>query len=93
MTSAVECDIRHKINQTKTYFQDEAQQEYIKIVDGLAGAEKQEPASKATQGTGGKFQTLAISNENGVYKITLNRPSKKNAINLEVKASYTYNRM
>ena len=72
-----------------TDFQDEAQQEYIKIVDGLAGAEKQEPASSATKGTGSKFQTLAISQENGIYKITLNRPSKKNAINLEVKVSYS----
>lgn len=62
--------------------QDQAQQEYIKIVDELAGAEPQEPASG--QKTSGKYETLAISNENGIYKITLNRPSKKNAINLQM---------
>lgn len=64
--------------------QDDAQQEYIKLVDNLAGAEKQEPASSTAQGTSSKFETLAISQENGIYKITLNRPSKKNAINLQM---------
>ena len=67
----------------KMFHQDEAQQQYIKIVDDLSGAEKQEPVSE--QGSGGKFETLAVSKENGIYKITLNRPSKKNAINFTVR--------
>ncbi|KAK3086784.1 hypothetical protein FSP39_023346 [Pinctada imbricata] len=62
---------------------DEAQLQYIKIVEDLAGAEQ--PAETGSQaGDSGKFETLAVSNSDGVYKIMLNRPSKKNAINYQM---------
>lgn len=46
----------------------------------MAGEEAEAAASAPT----GKFETLNVNVENGIYKITLNRPSKKNAINFKV---------
>ncbi|XP_045192757.2 enoyl-CoA delta isomerase 2-like isoform X2 [Mercenaria mercenaria] len=63
--------------------QDEAQKQYIELVDTLAGAETKE-SSGAQSGTDQKFETLAVSCADGIYSITLNRPSKKNAITVQM---------
>ncbi|KAJ8303318.1 hypothetical protein KUTeg_019714 [Tegillarca granosa] len=62
--------------------QDDAKKTYIEFINSLAGSESSsEPASTAEPG---KYQTLQVTKEDGVYKIMLNRPSKKNAINYEM---------
>ncbi|KAL4234002.1 Enoyl-CoA delta isomerase 2 [Mactra antiquata] len=63
--------------------QDDAQKEYINLVDTLAGSEA--PSSDSTQSSGSqKYETLLTSINDGVYSITLNRPNKKNAITLQM---------
>lgn len=61
--------------------QDEAKQQYIALVEELAGSEV---SVEATPVSTGKYTTLDVTNEAGVFTIKLNRPSKKNAINFEV---------
>ena len=64
-------------------FQDDAQLEYIKVVNELAAAEA--PAvSDVESGTAKKYNQLLVTNEDRIFKIVLNRPKKKNAIKLEV---------
>ncbi|XP_064598799.1 enoyl-CoA delta isomerase 2-like [Liolophura sinensis] len=63
--------------------QDDAQLQYIKIVEELVA--KESPASETSSSSpSGKFSELIINNSNGIYAITLNRPKKKNAINYEM---------
>lgn len=63
--------------------QDEAQKHYIDLVNSLLKKESQ--TSTSTQNTEGqKYETVAVSNAGGVYSITLNRPQKKNALNVQV---------
>lgn len=64
---------------------DEAQLAYIQLVDELSRSETaDEPAENSGGGEGsGKYETLDVSVENGVYKIKLNRPKKKNAITVQ----------
>ncbi|XP_022340974.1 enoyl-CoA delta isomerase 2-like isoform X2 [Crassostrea virginica] len=61
--------------------QDEAKQQYIALVEELAGSEV---SVEATPVSTGKYTTLDVTNEAGVFTIKLNRPSKKNAINFEM---------
>lgn len=60
-----------------------AQKQYIELVDSLAGADTTQ-SSVVETGEGQRFETLAVTCSNGVYSITLNRPNKKNAINVQV---------
>ncbi|XP_033755421.1 enoyl-CoA delta isomerase 2, mitochondrial-like [Pecten maximus] len=65
--------------------QDEAKQKYIEIVDDLAGKESPAsapPSEEKTQAS--KFQTIDVTKSDGVCKIMLNRPEKKNAINFQM---------
>ncbi|XP_060075320.1 enoyl-CoA delta isomerase 2-like [Ylistrum balloti] len=65
--------------------QDEAKQKYVDIVDDLAG--KETPAPEPSSGEkkqAPKFQTIDVTVAEGVCKIMLNRPEKKNAINFEM---------
>lgn len=63
------------------FFQDDAKKAYIALVEGLAG--KDAPVEASSEPTG-KYETLKVSSENGIFRITLNRPTKKNAINYQV---------
>ncbi|KAK7505696.1 hypothetical protein BaRGS_00002967 [Batillaria attramentaria] len=58
--------------------QDDAQKEYIDLVNGLAGAES--PASSDSTGPEDRFQGLKVTKTNKVFRIQLNRPNKKNAL-------------
>ncbi|WAR12960.1 ECI2-like protein [Mya arenaria] len=69
-------------NELGNMSQDDAQKEYISLVDSLAGSE--EAAPESAPGGEGKYQTLLINNTGGVYNITLNRPTKKNAITVQM---------
>lgn len=65
-------------------FQDDAKQKYIALVDELAGADKSVAPAESSSAPAGKYTTLDVTNEGGIFTIKLNRPSKKNAINFEV---------
>ncbi|OWF34767.1 enoyl-CoA delta isomerase 2, mitochondrial-like [Mizuhopecten yessoensis] len=65
--------------------QDQAKQKYVDIVDELAG--KETPASSPPSGEkapASKFETIDVTNTDGVCKIMLNRPEKKNALNFQM---------
>ena len=63
--------------------QDEAQLKYIELIDSLV-SDQSEPAVSEP----GQYKTLQVTKDNGVCKIQLNRPSKKNAINIDVSLTY-----
>ncbi|CAH1778831.1 unnamed protein product, partial [Owenia fusiformis] len=67
--------------------QDDAQLEYINIVEDLVKNDSSNQDAGATEGgesggtaEEGKFTTLLTTKEDGLFTITLNRPEKKNAI-------------
>lgn len=61
---------------------DDAQLEYIKLVNKLSAEES--PVADTESGTMKQYNQLLVTNENRVFKIVLNRPKKKNAITLEM---------
>ncbi|KAK7084842.1 Enoyl-CoA delta isomerase 2, mitochondrial [Halocaridina rubra] len=62
--------------------QEEAQNSYIELVNSLVKAEEAEATTHAEPGQ--KYNTLLVTCEDGLRVITLNRPSKKNAITKEM---------
>ncbi|XP_076449589.1 enoyl-CoA delta isomerase 2-like [Babylonia areolata] len=64
--------------------QDDAQKEYITLINSLAGAE--EPASSEPPAPEDRFPGLKITKKNKVFRIQLNRPSKKNALTWQMYA-------
>lgn len=62
--------------------QSDAEKQYIDIVNGLLGKESSKKEATSEEADG-----LLITTENGIRTIKLNRPTKKNALNLEV---YSY---
>lgn len=64
--------------------QDEAQLSYISLVNELVQSESGSEPESASSGEKGKYETLNVTVENGVCKIELNRPKKKNAITIQV---------
>ncbi|KAL5015594.1 hypothetical protein ScPMuIL_007323, partial [Solemya velum] len=61
----------------------DAQSKYIELIKSLTEAEGGETAGEVSEGSG-RYNTLQVDQVDGVYKITLNRPNKKNAITLEM---------
>ncbi|VDI51759.1 peroxisomal 3,2-trans-enoyl-CoA isomerase [Mytilus galloprovincialis] len=64
--------------------QDEAQKAYIDLVHSLAGEDSPSQASVSSTESAGKYETVAVTLNDGIFKITLNRPAKKNAINYKM---------
>ncbi|XP_015710037.1 enoyl-CoA delta isomerase 2, mitochondrial isoform X1 [Coturnix japonica] len=62
--------------------QDNARQEYAKLVSSLVSAESavQKKAASPEEGGDGRYETLIVTTENKITKIMFNRPDKKNAI-------------
>ena len=71
---------------TSCTVQDEAQKKYIELVNQLAGAASESETPVET----GKYKTLLVERDGKAFKITLNRPSKKNAITYEVRSELNY---
>ncbi|XP_078690079.1 enoyl-CoA delta isomerase 2-like isoform X1 [Branchiostoma floridae x Branchiostoma belcheri] len=59
--------------------QDEAQKQYIDLINSLAGEEAAAEAEQAGE-EASVFKEIKVTKENKVYSILLNRPAKKNAI-------------
>ncbi|KAJ8277026.1 hypothetical protein GJAV_G00070630 [Gymnothorax javanicus] len=64
--------------------QDEARQQYVDLISSLVAAEG--PAQDVAKPSGGAavFETLLVTTEDKITTIRLNRPSKKNAISIEM---------
>ncbi|XP_042868681.1 enoyl-CoA delta isomerase 2-like [Penaeus japonicus] len=62
--------------------QEEAQKSYVELVNSLVGAEEAQAQAQAESGQ--KYKNLIVSCENGLRTITLNRPTKMNAITVEM---------
>lgn len=60
--------------------QDEAQRNYIDLINKLAGAES--PAAGPSDSS--RYQGLEICKQGKAFRLTFNRPSKKNAITWQV---------
>lgn len=58
--------------------QEKAMKAYVDLIDGLVGAEQS--ASEAQASSGQKYENLLVTCEGGLRTITLNRPSKYNAL-------------
>ncbi|XP_067652846.1 enoyl-CoA delta isomerase 2-like [Haliotis asinina] len=70
-------------NQLGDMSQDDAQKAYINIIESLVAEEKGSSTTEAS-GDGGKYTQIKVTREGKVFKILLNRPTKKNAINYEM---------
>ncbi|XP_046328196.1 enoyl-CoA delta isomerase 2-like isoform X1 [Haliotis rufescens] len=70
-------------NELGSMSQDDAQKAYINVVESLV-AEEQGSSSAEASGDGGKYKQIKVTREGKVFKILLNRPTKKNAINYEM---------
>jgi peroxisomal 3,2-trans-enoyl-CoA isomerase len=63
--------------------QADAEKQYIDIVNELA--RKEAPAQEETKSETSKFECILTSVEHGnIYKITLNRPAKLNALTVQM---------
>ena len=70
-------------------FQDAAKQKYIDLVQGLAAQEAPTETPGGGSGDAGKYKTISVNTDGGQFRITLNRPTKKNAINFEVSQHFS----
>ncbi|XP_066233034.1 enoyl-CoA delta isomerase 2 isoform X2 [Saccopteryx leptura] len=61
-----------------------ARQDYVDLVSSLSSSS--ESSSQLNPGAEGeqKYETLVVTSEDGITKIVLNRPTKKNAINTQM---------
>lgn len=66
--------------------QEEARQQYCDLIGCLVEADGKSSTQVAAQpaGSGTAFKTLAVTMEDDITTIRLNRPAKKNAITTEV---------
>ncbi|XP_067932105.1 enoyl-CoA delta isomerase 2-like [Watersipora subatra] len=60
--------------------QEDAQLQYIELINSLVSADEGSAPSAAP----GEYKTLIVTKEEGLCKIQLNRPAKKNAITVEM---------
>ncbi|XP_002741676.1 enoyl-CoA delta isomerase 2-like [Saccoglossus kowalevskii] len=63
--------------------QEDAQKQYISTVNDLVAVEES-ASEEVASGTAGDYKQIKVTVEDGVCTILLNRPAKKNAINLEM---------
>ena len=66
--------------------QSEAEKSYIELINGLLKEQNVTvETTKSDENKSSKYQTILTSIEHGnIYKITLNRPEKLNAISIQV---------
>ncbi|GAB1599089.1 enoyl-CoA delta isomerase 2, mitochondrial-like isoform X1 [Argonauta hians] len=68
-------------NQLKGMSQDDAQLKYIETVNELAAAEAPEETTSTSPSS---YKFLLVENKDSIFKITLNRPTKRNAITMDM---------
>ncbi|XP_074645301.1 enoyl-CoA delta isomerase 2-like [Tubulanus polymorphus] len=68
---------------------DDAMAAYIKLVNDLAGSEEPAAATTTKSGDSSKYQDIEVTAENNQFRITLNRPAKKNAITTQMYDQWT----
>ncbi|KAG5851092.1 hypothetical protein ANANG_G00089350 [Anguilla anguilla] len=64
--------------------QDEAKQDYINLISSLVAAEGPAQVAAKPAGSAAAFETLLVTTEDNITTIRLNRPTKKNAITVEM---------
>jgi peroxisomal 3,2-trans-enoyl-CoA isomerase len=65
--------------------QDEAQKQYIDLINKLAGAEAAASSGdSASSGGDDRYTGMKVTKQNKVFRIQLNRPNKKNALTWQV---------
>lgn len=65
-------------------FQDDAKKQYIELVNKLLGEDAASAKPESIPAAAGSYESLVVSNAEGVFTIRINRPSKKNALTVEV---------
>ncbi|KAG8506943.1 Enoyl-CoA delta isomerase 2, mitochondrial [Galemys pyrenaicus] len=60
--------------------QETARQNYVDLVSSLSSPESPGQARPGAESKQGAYETLVVTSEDGITKIMLNRPAKKNAI-------------
>lgn len=73
-------------NQLGDISHDEAKKKYIELVNGLVGSteSKHESNNSNKPGQASDYSTLNVQFQNGVQVITMNRPDRMNALNLDM---------
>uniref|UniRef100_UPI00358F13AA enoyl-CoA delta isomerase 2 isoform X1 n=2 Tax=Myxine glutinosa TaxID=7769 RepID=UPI00358F13AA len=71
-------------NQLGDLTQDDAQEQYIKMVDKLNATETETVPSPELHVQETDYETLVLTKQNNMTTIRLNRPSRKNAINVQM---------
>ena len=61
----------------------DAMKQYVDIVEKLLGEEQGSKKESVSEQPAEKYQTIKTEIDNGIFTITLNRPDKYNAINLD----------
>lgn len=74
----------------KTNLQDEAKLKYVNIVEELLKAEGGEITEEVNESSDSKYNNLVVTRQDNYTKILLNRPTRKNAITVEVRKKYIY---
>ncbi|KAG9348108.1 hypothetical protein JZ751_004137 [Albula glossodonta] len=64
--------------------QEEARQQYVDLISSLVAAEAPDQAAEKPAGGAAAFETLLVTTEDNITTICLNRPTKKNAITVEM---------
>ncbi|KAJ8375097.1 hypothetical protein SKAU_G00056770 [Synaphobranchus kaupii] len=64
--------------------QDEAKQDYVNLISSLVAAEGPAQVVAKPTGSSAAFETLLVTTEDNITTIRLNRPTKKNAITVEM---------
>ncbi|KAI1889231.1 hypothetical protein AGOR_G00177020 [Albula goreensis] len=64
--------------------QEEARQQYVDLISSLVAAEAPAQAAEKPAGGAAAFETLLVTTEDNITTICLNRPTKKNAITVEM---------
>lgn len=64
--------------------QESARQQYVDLVSSLLSSESSSHVKESPPDSKSIYETIEVSTKDNITKIVLNRPEKKNAINVKV---------